>query len=104
MHLKFKAPSYNLLLHFSSNPDDLSIQTNTAVAVCSLETNTNAAEESKTIAYRNNDIKDDFNDPVLNDPCMIFTNECVNNLNIYHNLYEKSLDVFHSLVNLHANF
>jgi len=64
----------------------------------------NAAEESETIKYRNNDIKDDFNDPVLNDPCTIFTNECMNNLNIYHNLYEKSLDVFHSLVNLHINF
>lgn len=24
----------------------------------------------------------------------------MNNLNIYHNLYEKSLDLFHSLVNL----
>eukprot|EP00102_Acyrthosiphon_pisum_P013096 XP_008182521.2 PREDICTED: leucine-rich repeat and guanylate kinase domain-containing protein-like [Acyrthosiphon pisum] len=88
----------------SPNPDGFSIQSNTVAAVCSLETNTNAAEESETIAYRNNDIKDDFNDPVLNDPCTIFTNECMNNLNIYHNLYEKSLDVFHSLVNLHINF
>lgn len=62
----------------------------------------NAAEESKTIPYRINDIKDDSNDPILNDPCTIFTNECMNNIDIYHNLYEKSLDVFHSLVNLHT--
>jgi len=80
------------------------MQTNTVAEVCSLETlNINAAEESKTISYGiNNIIKDDFNDPILNDPCTIFTNECMNNLNIYHNLYERSLDIFHSLVNLYA--
>jgi len=73
------------------------MQSNT---ICSMETNTNAVEENKTIMISNNDFKDDFNDPNLSDPCKIFTNECMNDLNIYHNLYEKTLNVFHSLVNL----
>lgn len=44
---------------------------------------------SELISQNNND---------LNDPCTIYVNECMNNINICYNLYEKSTDIFHSLV------
>jgi len=44
------------------------------------------------------DFDDDLDDSILNDPCVIYTNECINNLDIYNNIYEKSSGIFHSLV------
>ncbi|KAE9530475.1 hypothetical protein AGLY_010937, partial [Aphis glycines] len=67
---------FNEIYNNSSSPntDGFSIQSNVA-AICSFETNKNIIEESKTIVHTNNGFKDDFNDPALNDPCTIFTNE-----------------------------
>lgn len=50
------------------------------------------------------DIEDNFD--ILNDhcSCTVFTNECMNNINVCYNLYEKSSDIFHSLVSCNVSF
>lgn len=51
-----------------------------------------------------NDFEDNFNDPNFNDSRVVFTNECMNCLNICFNIYEKSTGIFHSLVLLIYKF
>lgn len=69
-----------------------------SLAVCPLNTNKNADNETKSIPKLDYNLNDDLHDLTVNDPCEIFYNECLNNLNICHNLYECSTDIFHSLV------
>lgn len=74
-------------MNFSANPDDFTMK---LFAVCSSDT----VDETKIISEN----KNDFDDSILNDPCVIYTNDCINKLNICYNLYKKSTGIFHSLV------
>jgi hypothetical protein len=74
---------HTYLFDFSRNLANFTSECN------SFENSNSAKEETKLMSHDNND---------LNDPCAIFINECMNNLKIYYNIYEKSTDIFHSLV------
>ncbi|VVC40486.1 Leucine-rich repeat,P-loop containing nucleoside triphosphate hydrolase,Leucine-rich repeat domain, L [Cinara cedri] len=67
---------------------DISLETFT---VCSVDTTKNSNGEIKKMTQAKT-IDDSY------EPCRVFTNECMNNLNVCLNLYEKSTDIFHSLI------
>lgn len=72
---------------FSSKPEDSILK---PFAVCSPDTNKKSNDEMQI--FSNSSIDDPY------DPCTVFKNECMNNLNICLNLYEKSTDIFNSMV------
>lgn len=60
--------------------------------VCPLDVNKNDSDEAKIILQKYNELED------YNNPCVLFINECMNNLNMYFDFYEKKSNIFHTLV------
>lgn len=94
--------TYLVITVFDYSPksiEDFNLET---FAICPLDTKKNTDDKTKSIPQYDN-LNDDLqlHDLIVNDPCEIFYNECLNNLNIYHNLYEYSTDIFHSLVSIY---
>lgn len=74
---------------FSSKLDESILK---PFAVCSPDTNKKSNDEMQIFSQVNSSIDDSY------DPCTVFTNECMNNLNVCLNLYEKNTDIFNSMV------
>lgn len=60
--------------------------------ICPLDVNQNDSDETKMVLQNYNDLEDH------NDPCGVFINECMNNLNRCYDFYENKSNIFHTLV------
>lgn len=78
----------------SLNTDEILLKSSN---VCFSYDDENANYKTKTVFHNNNDFE--YNSD-CNDPCAVFTNECMNNLEMCNNLYKRNTAIFHSLVSM----